>query len=259
MRAERTIAQFSSITMALFLIGCAYDIQTTSGRNYLAAFPDTVMSDQDFEARLRAAANVEPLLRFPARIGLARIGHDNCRPTLISPSVEESKAWLELADTLGPGYGEFVPISPLVAAMVAPKPPACWDSDTTRDIVGTVRLAAARQHIDVVMIYEVDATADSRRNPLSIANWTVIGAFVVPSQNVKAQGVAQAMLVDVRNGYPYGTIQASADDKTMSALIRSWEAERDLTKRVEMAAVKNLALEARDLMHGLKRELAARD
>lgn len=142
MRAERTIAQFSSIAVVLFLAACAYDVQTTSGRNYLAAFPDAVMSDQDFESKLRAAANVEPLLRFPARIGLARIGHNNCRPTLISPSLEEGKAWLELADTLGPDYGELVPISPLVAAMVAPTPPACWDSDTTRDIVGTVRLAA---------------------------------------------------------------------------------------------------------------------
>lgn len=109
------------------------------------------------------------------------------------------------------------------------------------------------------MIYEVDSTADSRRNPLSIANWTVIGAFVLPSQNVKAQGVAQAMLVDVRNGYPYGTIQASADDKTVSALVRNWEAEKDLMKRVETAAVKNLAQEARDLMRDLKQELASRD
>ena len=259
MRAERTIVTLSSIAVAIFLVGCTHAVQTTSGINYLASFPEAAESDQDFEAKLRAAANVEPLLRFPARIGLARIGHNHCRAMLLSPSAEEGKAWLELADSLGPDYGEFVPISPLVAAMVAPTPPACWDSDSARDVVGTVRLAAARQHIDVVMIYEVDATANARRNPLSIANWTVIGAFVVPSQNLKAQGVAQAMLVDVRNGYPYGTIKATADDKAMSALIRSWEAEKDLTKRVETAAVKNLAQEARDLMRELKQDLAARD
>jgi hypothetical protein len=198
------------------------------------------------EAKLRAAASVEPLLRFPARIGLARIEQGGCRVALVPPPAEEGKAWLELADDLGPDYGEFVPISPLIAAMVAPSTTqSCWNADSAHDIVGTVRLAAARQHIDVVMIYEVDATADSRKSPLSIANWTLIGAFVLPSQNVKAQGVAQAMLIDVRNGYPYGTIQATADDKTSATRFASWEAERDLAKRVEAAAVKNLAREAR--------------
>jgi hypothetical protein len=248
----------SLIAIALVLAGCNHTVQATSGADYLAAAPQLQMSDGAFEERLRAAADVEPLLRFPARIGVARIGHNHCRPTLLSPSAGEGKAWLELSDRLGPGYGEFVPISPLVAAMDAPTPPACWDSDTPRDVVGTVRLAAARQYIDVVMIYEVDATADTRRNPLSIANWTVIGAFVVPSRNVKAQGVAQAMLIDVRNGYPYGTIQATADEKTSATLFAGYDAERDLMNEVKTAAVVNLTHEAHKLMGELKRELARR-
>ena len=73
-----------------------------------------------------------------------------------------------------------------------------------------IRLAGARQHLDAVLIYEVDATADSKNNPLSLADWTIIGAFVLPSQDVKAQGVAQAILLDVRNGYHYGSVQAVA-------------------------------------------------
>ena len=254
------VMRFSCIALALFFTGCSHTAQTTSGSNYLAAFPEASVPVEGFEAKLRAAANVEPLLRFPARIGLARIGQNNCRSALVPPSAEEGKAWLELADDLGPDYGEFVPISPLIAAMVAPSTTqACWNSDSARDVVATIRLAAARQHIDVVMIYEVDATANSRKNPLSIANWTLIGAFILPSQNVKAQGVAQAMLIDVRNGYPYGTVQATADDRTVSTRFSSWEAERDLSKQVETAAVRNLAHQARDLMRALKRDLAALD
>jgi len=260
MRAQRTILTFSCVSVVLVLAGCSYTTQTTSGRNYVAGFPKPVTSDDGFEAKLKAVASVEPLLRFPARIGLARIGQDNCRSVLMPPPAEEGSAWLELADDLGPGYGEFVPISPLIAAMVAPSTPqGCSRSESARDIVENVRLAAARQHIDVVMVYEADATADSRNNPLSIADWTLIGAFVLPSQNVKAQGVAQAMLIDVRNGYPYGTIQATADDKTAAARFANREAERSLAKRVETAAVKNLVHEAGDMMRELKRELTALD
>jgi hypothetical protein len=122
-----------------------------------------------------------------------------------------------------------------------------------------IRVTAARQHLDAVLVYEVDATADSKNNPLAIADWTLIGAFVLPSQNVKAEGVAQALLLDVRNGYPYGTIRATADDKTIAARFANHEAEENLSKRVQTAAVQNLAHEARDLMRQLKVKLTALD
>ena len=259
MRAHRMLARSSFIAFALVLTSCSHTAQTTSGAEYLAAAPQLRISNDGFEERLRAAAGVEPLLQFPARIGLARIAENGCRAVLVSPPAEEGDAWLDVAERLGPDYGKFVPISPLIAELVAPATKQnCYHTDSARDIVGTIRLAAARQHVDVVMIYEVDATADTRRNPLSIANWTVIGAFILPSRNVKAQGVAQAMLIDVRNGYPYGTIQATADDKTAATLFAGYEAERDLMNEVKTAAVKNLAHEAWELMGELKRDLAQR-
>jgi hypothetical protein len=147
----------------------------------------------------------------------------------------------------------------LIAAMLKAPEPVNQRIDIAQNLIETIRLAAARQHLDAVLIYEVDATADSKNNPLSIADWTLIGAFVLPSQNVKAQGVAQAMLIDVRNGYPYGTIQAKADDKTIAARFANREAERDLSKRVEAAAVENLTHDARNLMRELKVKLVALD
>jgi len=71
--------------------------------------------------------------------------------------------------------------------------------------------------------------------------------------------VAQALLIDVRNGYPYGTIQANANDKTIAALFANKEATQDLSKRVEIAAVQNLTHEAKGLMRQLKVKLAALD
>jgi hypothetical protein len=227
--------------------------------DWLRAIPPASQTPSTIDERVREVANVEPLLRFPARIGLARIGWANSRPTLIPPPSEEAKAWVDLAEDLGPEYGEFVPISPLIAAMVAPDHPSNERTDMIKNTLETIRLAAARQHVDAVVIYEADATANSKNNPLSIADWTLIGAFVLPSQDVKAQGLAQAVIIDVRNGYHYGTVQATADDKTVAARFSNQEAERDLAKRVETAAVTNLTQETRGLVRQLKVRLSALD
>ena len=125
-------------------------------------------------------------------------------------------------------------------------------------MIDTVRLAAARQHLDAVLIYEVDATADQKSNPLRFADWTVIGAFIVPSQDVKAIGVAQAMLIDVRNGYPYGQVTSTVDDKALTAVFYSGEAKAALSKKVEDAAVVKLAGESEGMIRKLKAELEAR-
>jgi hypothetical protein len=254
-----TVRMYRGVLFALLLSGCSTTLQTTSGMQWLGAIPPSTQVSSDIDQRVREVANVEPILRFPARIGLARIGQENSRPALIPTPAEEAKAWVDLAEDLGPEYGEFVPISPLIAAMVSPPHPANVRTDMIKDTLEMIRLAAARQHLNAVLIYEVDGTADSKNNPLSLADWTLIGAFVLPSQDVKAQGLAQAILIDVRNGYHYGTVQAVADDKTVAARFANHEAELNLTKRVEAHAVRNLTRETRGLVRQLKVRLAALD
>lgn len=252
-------------TLGLALVGCTSTTQTTSGGEYLdhyanemraaGARPDHGMG---IDAQIRDAAAVEPLLHFPARIGLARLAppaNQYAQPELSGIPEVEAKAWTEAATRLGPSYAEFVPIGPLVAEMFAPQPQA-YARPGMRETIEKIRLGAARQHVDAVVIYESAGTADSKSNPLSLAEWTLIGAFILPSQNVKAQGVAQAMLIDVRNGYPYGTVQTSADDQTLSARFATHETERDLGEAVRLSAVQKLPGEVEQMMRQLRTELA---
>ena len=256
----------SVIVIAVFaaaLAGCSAYTQTSSGQDWLAAYPPAAAhaGGGDIDARVRAVAAVEPTLRFPARIGIARIGKQGNFPGLVPPSAAEAQIWGQLSAKLGPGFGSFVPISPLIAAMVEEPQaaPSTYAPYQSRHLVDTIRLAAARQHLDAVLIYEVDATADSHSNPLSIAEWTLIGAFVLPSQDVKAVGVAQAMLIDVRNGYPYGQVTSTVDDKTQSVRFHTGDAEAALSARVADAAVDKLADETEGMFRKLKTDLAALD
>lgn len=252
-----TVSRIALLSALLMLGACSYTTQASSGKNWLAAHPpQTVdMTPGNIDQAVRDAAAVEPTLRFPARIGIARIDHAQ----LTAISSDEAKAWTEAAGRLGSDFGEFVPVSPLVAAMLAPPFDPNERVDFARRVIETVRLAAARQHLDAVLIYETDATSDTKANPLSLAEWTLIGAFVLPTEKVRAEGIAQAMLLDVRNGYPYGTVQATADDTTTSVRFETGEARVAMRDRVRIGAVAKLAEDAEAMMRKLRPELAALD
>jgi hypothetical protein len=52
----------------------------------------------------------------------------------------------------------------------------------------------------------VAGTTKDNATPLSFADLSIIGMFIVPSRHLKAEGFASALLLDVRNGYPYGDL-----------------------------------------------------
>ena len=248
----------ASAAICVALAGCSQTTQTTSGREYLRTYAqDAGPKGAPMDDEIRQAAAVEPLLRFPARIGLARIGSvDRWRgPELTNIPASEAGAWQTAARNLGPSFGEFVPISPLVAELFDDRTERNRSSNA-REVVRKIRLAAARQHVDAVIIYESDGTADSTSNPLSIADWTLIGLFIVPGQDVEAHGVAQAMLIDVRNGYPYGTAQAEAKDSSITVRVATEDTEQNLAESARASAVRNLVPEVEKMMRNLRMELA---
>lgn len=259
MRVPTTIANIALAASIFALAACSYTTQSSSGRAWLDAVQMPAGPHADIDDQVRRVANVEPTLRFPARIGIARIVRGRYTSAeLAAPTGAEAEAWAAAVKNLGPGFGEFVPISPLIASMLAPEHRNGY-VDNARRVIETARLAAARQHLDAVILYEVDATADSKNNPLSIADWTLIGAFILPSQDVKAQGVANAILIDVRNGYHYGTVHTTADDKGLAARFGHEDAEKALSDRVAEAAVIKMVGETEAMLRKLKPELAALD
>jgi hypothetical protein len=239
------------VLAATLLAGCSRTLQTTSGAGWLnstAAIEAGPVGDS-----IRRAAALEPNLRFPARIGIARIGPANGKVGLSMPSAQEAASWARTLGQVGPEYGEFVPISPFIAALV--EAPAGGARNPIRETIELIRIAAAHQHLDAVLIYEVDATADANNTPLSIAEWTLIGAFMLPTQNVKVQAVAQAMLVDVRNGYHYGGLHASTDDNGLAPRF-SRDTKDQLVQRAKNDAVDKLAVESEVFFRELRTRLS---
>jgi hypothetical protein len=251
-------SRLAVLSSLLLLAACEATTQTTSGRDWLAATPKpkTVdLSPGNIDAAVRDAANVEPTLRFPARIGIARLDRGMLSPIPAS----DAKAWDAAAARLGEAYGDFVPVSPVVEAMVAPWRPNDWRVSDMRDSIDTIRLASARQHLDAVIVYETNSSSEAKSGALSFAEWTLIGAAVLPTERVQAHATAQATLIDVRNGYPYGTVQAAMDDNTSAARFETGDTGEALRDQVRTAAVSDLASQTEGMMRNLRHDLALLD
>ena len=126
------------------------------------------------------------------------------------------------------------------------------------ELVKTIRLGAARQHVDAVLIYEVGATSERDFTPLAFADLTIIGGAFLPTRSVKAHGVASALLLDVRNGYPYGTASAEADLSALSVTYGSDRRTEELRREAALKVVGNLVPEVDAMLGELVVEMAKR-
>jgi hypothetical protein len=245
---------------ASLLAACTHQIQMSSGTDYLARYSEaaaTGAAEADpkpgaprTDSLVRAAASVEPDLRLPARFGLARLV--NGRLTAIPEA--EATLWQALAERQKP-FGEFVAISPLLAEFTAHSVSGAatphGHARNPREIVQTIRLGAARQHVDAVLIYEVGARASRESTWLALADLTLIGGAFLPTRALTATGRAEALLLGVRNGYPYGTASALVD---LSALHPSWGSERrtaEMQEEAVLRVVENLVPDVESMMRDL--------
>jgi len=229
----------------LLLAGCSTTTQMTSGTDYLsrAKLANVARPATSLEQEIRTIAAVEPDLHFPARIGLARIESGR----LTTASASEMMSWGDLAQKLGAPYGEFVPVSPFIATMVRPQ-----STRGSRDnVVADIRRASARQHLDYVLVYEVSQNISDKGNALALADLTILGLFVLPSRSVKINSTASAILIDVRNGYPYGTATAFAYDMKATTRAGSGSSRRKAKTNNHLQAVENLTGEVETMMKEL--------
>jgi hypothetical protein len=245
----------SLLPLIVLLAGCGSGTQITSGAEYLAARPEYgTMSATSLDKAVERAANVEPLLRFPAKLGLARISGGR----FVAVPPQEADAWIAFAQSHGQ-YGELVPISPIIGDLAI----AGTDYEKSNGYGGNaiipIRLAAARQHVDAVLVYAVGGASKDRHSVLSVVDLTIVGAFLVPSRFVEGTALASGLLFDVRNGYPYGTVTATSSQTGFVANHGSGERAQDLQVDAQTDAVTKLTVEADKMLRKLTEDMQERD
>lgn len=236
------------------LSACSRSTQTTSGKSYLSQYQNLTYEEntesgyKTLDQKIRDVAAVEPILKFPARIGLARIEDGE----LTNIPGEEMEAWLKVRENLGgEQIGEFLIVNPMVADMAS----SSVNLGST-SLVNKIRLGAARQHLDAVLMYEVYSKTDSKTNFLAIADITIIGGYILPSEQVEAEGYGNAMLIDVIQGYPYGTADVVIDKQTsLTPSNYEYEKRDKYSQIVKTRAAIALSSEVEKMFQSLRAEL----
>ncbi len=237
--------------LVLALLGGCTATQVSSGADYLGARPEyAAASGTDLDRAVERAANVEPLLRFPARLGLARISGGRFVP--VPP--READAWIAFAETHGQ-YGELVPISPLIGDLTTA---SAGIANPGSSPIVPIRLAAARQHVDAVLVYAVGGENRDKASMLSVLDLTIIGAYLVPSRRVDGTATASGLLFDVRNGYTYGTVSATSAQTGFVPAVGSGHRSEELQVDAQVDVVAKLTAEVDTMLATLRTALPGR-
>lgn len=246
----RTLTLTAALAAILSLGACTTHVQKTSGADYLARYDQSKsynsqssVAATSIDADIYEIASVEPDLQFPARFGLARI--ENGQLTTLPG--DESQLWQDMAERDGHRYGEFIPVSPIVTAMVAKR-----SQDRAFNVVDDIRRGAARQHLDYVLVYEVSNQNSRTKNDLSFTDATILGLFLMPSRKVKVDSAASAILLDVRNGYPYVTSTTFAENSATTTKASSGSKRMKLEDKGRVEAVRKLSGEIETALRDLK-------
>lgn len=249
---NRTILIGLLIILSLVSIGCqSHSVQMTSGKKYISDYSQVEVKEANktsTDKEVKLVAEIEPSLRFPARIGLVKIY--NGKITNLSP--EEVESWTKVKEEMGEKFGDFIPVSSMIAEMVY----SSQNRNTKRhgnpvEIFRKVRLGAARQHLDYVLVYEVLSSTKTTKLASSIANWTIIGGYLIPSRQIKTTGHANALLLDVRTGYTYGTATATLNANEISAWFNNRDKARNLADKNQISTVIKLIPEVQQMMKKL--------
>ena len=132
-------------------------------------------------------------------------------------------------------------------------------SDRDFSVIDRIRVGAARQHVDAVLIYEISDSRRDRGTPLTLLDATIVGAFLVPSRAIEGQAAANAILIDGRNSYPYGTATSTAERTGFEVNNESGAKADDLATQASADAVGKLAADVGTMMARLKSELDSKE
>lgn len=162
---------------------------------------------------LAEAEGTQPQLSVPFRVAVA------------PPMWRANPRWTEKERAIIESWGADAKATDLVSSleMIPAVSVELSKGGNGDDWLDAVRVAAARQHADAVLLIRDVEDSSEWLNVLSILDLTIVGAFVFPGHKTEAVSMMDALLLDNRNLYLYATAEAEghAEDTTTYAKLDS--------------------------------------
>jgi hypothetical protein len=166
-----------------------------------------------------APAMIEPSapvrLRLPARAAVIEIGE-------VAPPAAMVRRYRERSDL----FADVEPLTDLgdtcdSTPKISPKS------------LEAIRKAAGGMGLDYVLIYGGTVQTARMATPLEVFNWTILGAWIVPSIQLTATGRSAGALIDVRTGRIVFTVSDDASAGTLQPTASASGADEPLRAGVK--------------------------
>jgi hypothetical protein len=182
--------------------GCAY---ATPGRgaDFGAMGLTPAQRDQLTDASIISALDKKPLAAFPTSIAVVRVEASGYRSDTQTGWGSGKYSVVFVRDVEKPEQFERISKLPMISG-IAPLNEMLLPSKLQDD--RDLRQAAAQLHADMLLVYTLDTTFYDQDMAGILTLVTLGGA---PNQHISVTTTASAVLVDTRNGYVYGTAEAT--------------------------------------------------
>ncbi len=232
----------------LFATGCAKRYVTPGGAADLQEI--AAAADQPYDP-IQAAFTRKPAAQLPAHLALVRVqdsGYRHYSPhcyghgpfTVITVRDVETDDHVKRIAQL-PQVAGLAPLNRLLL-------PAQLRSQDD------LRQAAARMQADMLLLYTFDTKYDVGD---ALAPLSVVTLGLSPNQVAKVDTTASALLIDVRTGYIYGSVESTANTEQLANAWTSDAAVDQSRKRTERKAFDDLVAEFEKLWPEVVRQRLA--
>ncbi|MBH23987.1 MAG: hypothetical protein CMH57_05970 [Myxococcales bacterium] len=182
----------------IWLSGCGASVYSPRGNVGLDLNPAFEINDDD----IRKAYEARPQL--PKQLKVAYLSFD-----------DENNDALDEALRKVPGVAEVYRIPELMVSgerrYEQRRHYSPWEQPKPLSIK-KLRLLAARARCDVLLIVDNGHRIENSPNGLIALSPLIVPVFIAPMTDVEVESYMEAFLIDVRNGYLYGHIQADQRD-----------------------------------------------
>jgi len=213
------------------LVGCSYQSKRSGQGADYAKYVYALYDDPSGGA---TASTTSP--RFPLNLAVAEIGELSPPTDLLESLRTDTRVFRRISGIPGISDGDFR--SDPYAPDADCKPPQAFAA--TRVALRRLERLARDTGMDYLLLVGATVDSRSRPTPASILDLTIVGAYVVPSNDLSAQARASAILLDLRTERIVMTSSAADHNKTFAPSVVNAGAEDQLIRAIRDSVYQRL-------------------
>jgi len=232
----RTVRVILVCSLAAGLAGCAADAFPWTK----AALRGAIIAPEEAERMRLAAANklTAELLdakagaKLPTTLALAKLYNQGggFETGLSLIEAEEMTRWEQTVAN----HPKLAGIQPIPSLVLRP------ERDGPAVTLRSLREASARIGSELLVVYLQNDRTEEHTNAASALYWTVLGLWLAPGHELRAETTMQGIVVDCRTGKILGSAISKAREEKTCAAMAVDDQRRRITKEAESQARKDL-------------------